>query len=126
MARNTALEVVEKLRRGEKPVVYKIAQKHGYSLNSALTSVPQNTLTYKAIVDPVIKEYERARTKAMKALADKDMSEERAIDLSTIAKNLTHDIQLLSGKSTSTDTTTEDKQVIINILQLVQRDNTAQ
>ncbi len=115
-AREVALEVVSTVRKGKRVNVSAIARKHGYSVSSIRAAKVQKTATYKAIVAPIVSSMERVRANAIKALESKDLSLERAIELASISKLLTHDIQLLSGKATSSTEHTEDRRILLGIV----------
>lgn len=117
-AERVAHEVLETIGKGKRANVYRIAIKNGYTPASASAGVVQNTLTYKRIIEPVVGKMEKVRNKIVDSLDRVDYDEIEPLARSVISKNLTHDIQLLSGKSTE-HAPNEDKQIIINVLQLV-------
>jgi predicted metalloprotease len=100
-----AKEVVEKVSKGEKVVMGKIMKKHGYSKHtSKQPDKVRETTSYKEIVDPVAAKMMDARVNILDELVRKGRirtyKKEKLIFLSTTLKNLTHDIQLLTGGQT--------------------------
>ena len=97
--------------RKVKTAVAKIVENHGnirksmlqagYAENTA--SNPKNLLETKAFqheIKPVLEQYERIRENILKDLETRDTSETEYPALALALKNITHDIQLLSGNKT--------------------------
>lgn len=100
-----AKEVVEKVRKGEKVVYGKIMKKHGYSHHtSKQPDKVRKTTSFKEVIDPVVAGMTKARNALITELTRKGRirtyKKEKLIFLSTTLKNLTHDIQLLTGGQT--------------------------
>jgi len=100
MAEKTAQKVIETISKGQNPIVSKIAQEMGYSKNSAMTNVPQNTLTYQRTIGIYIKRLEKHRDKVLKAMEAKDLNKEDYRILSESLDRLSKQSLLLQGKST--------------------------
>lgn len=115
-AKKVALQVLETVGKGKNPNVAKIAIAAGYSETTAYSGNVQNTATYKEIVNKAVDKMERIRSKALDALASKDLDEERTQTLVGLVTAMTHDMQLLSGKATSTPDANSDKAVLIQIV----------
>ena len=118
-ARAVAHEVLETIGKGKRPNITKIAVKHGYAYKTASKGEVVKTLTYKRDTAQAIAVMERSRQKALDEMIGKDLSHESFTSLTVAVKNLTHDIQLLSGGSTSNTAHTEDKRVLIGIVESI-------
>jgi hypothetical protein len=97
-----AKKVAERVGKGKMIKLGEIIRESGYSHITSLT--PQRvteTKSYMEAIKPVAKEMENLRQKAIREMHNKDLSKERLDTLSNVVRNLTHDIQLVSGKNTS-------------------------
>lgn len=99
-AKAVAKEVLEKVRKGEKVSISGIMRKHGYSRRSAHALKVKETKTFQREIKSVVGAMEQLRKKTIKALGKKNLSMTEVRDLSTLLKNLNHDIQLIAGKPT--------------------------
>lgn len=120
MAKRTALDVLDSLRRGKKPNIKRIAMSHGYAETSAHTSVPQNTKTYQDIINPVLAKWESERLRITKALQAKDLEKEKYSTLVDALEKLNKSILLLGGRST------ENVSLHITISEAIAKKNTEQ
>lgn len=99
-AKNVADEVI-KLVRDKKPVNLQVIQKkYGYTDSSAKQMQATKAQIYKDTVNPVVNSMQSLRDKILIDLNNRNLSKEKMYDTVTLLKNLNHDIQLLSGKST--------------------------
>lgn len=99
-ARAVALDVIAKVRAGQKVNMQEIQLAHGYSRASAKSMKATRTRTYKEEMSSVVSSMSRLRDKTIKALDGKDLNDAKVFDLNLLLKNLNHDLQLLQGKST--------------------------
>lgn len=100
-AEKVAQEVLKSLGNSRKPVLRKIAREAGYSEHTA--DSPKNiteTKSYQRVITPIAREMEKVRTKALKELQRKDLTEVEYIDLASTVNKMTHDIQILTGGAT--------------------------
>lgn len=95
-----AKDVIKTIIKGEKPIVAKIAMKHGYSKASAISNKAQNTLTYQRTIGMYLKRIEKHRDKVLKAMENKDLNLEDYKTLSEALDRLSKQSLLLNGKST--------------------------
>lgn len=100
-AQAVANTVISKVRKGEKVVMGEIIKKQGYapSISTHPTKVTK-TQSYKKVIEPYIKRIVSLRDKIQIELDKRDLTEVQFRELNTALKDLTHDIQLLSGGST--------------------------
>jgi len=97
-AKNVAKEVLENLGKKKKINLGKIARKNGYAENTA--DNPKNitdTKSFQEEIEPVVKRLEKERDRVIKALAGKDLTEEKYHDLVDGLDKITKNIQLLTG-----------------------------
>lgn len=99
-----ALKVAEvvklKLARGEKINKREIAVSNGYSINSAKSNKPYDTKTFKRAMSDTVTFMNEIKAKALVSIHKKDLDKERLDSLVNLSKQMIHDTQLLSGKST--------------------------
>lgn len=96
-----AHEVIEKVRKGEKVAISKIALKHGYKPSVAKKpNKITNTRAYQEAISPLLQEIDEARMRAIRLLKKRE-AKANYRDLVYGADVLTKNHQLLSGKSTS-------------------------
>ena len=100
-AEAVANDVLEKVRKGEKVVMGKIIEKRGYgkSMPAHPTKVTQ-TKSYQKVVAPYLERIIKLRDKIQIEMENKDLSKVQFGQLNQSLKDLTHDIQLLTGGST--------------------------
>lgn len=100
-AKAVAREVLSKVRKGQKVVLGEIIRKQGYSqtVSESPTKVTR-TESYQEEIKPVVQRMKELRDRTIKAIAGKELDDERLVDLNNLMKNLNHDIQLLSGEDT--------------------------
>lgn len=100
-AENVARKVLAKIEKGEKVSVGKIMREVGYSKGfSVQPSRVVSTFSYQATIAPYIQRLVTLRDKTALAISSKDLDNEKLYDLTTLMKNINHDLQLLQGKST--------------------------
>ena len=100
-AKAVAEDVLKKLNNSKKVVFKEIMEKRGYA--EATIKNPKNvteTKSFQEVVSPIVDRMKGIRDKIVAEMEIKDTSQERLSDLSTILKNINHDIQLLSGDPT--------------------------
>lgn len=100
-ARAVAYKVVDKVRKGEVVSVGKIMREQGYS--EYISQQPNRVTSqqvYKDIVNPVVEQMNRIRSKALDALEKKDMRKEKMPVLLAGVEVMTKNSQLLGGKAT--------------------------
>lgn len=99
-ALNVANEVIANLKSGKKINLQKISVSKGYSINSAKAQKAVQTKTYQEALTPVIELMKRVHNKAIMSLDKRNLDKERIDSVVNVAKQMVHDGQLLSGKST--------------------------
>ena len=99
MAENTARSVIENVRRGKRPNIYRAAIKNGYAETSAIAARPQKTLSYQRIIAPFIAKMETERNRAISRLKD-TIDQAEYHHLVTAIDTFTKNIQSLSGGAT--------------------------
>ncbi len=99
-ALKVANEVKSKFLKGEKINLTDIQVRNGYTLSSAKAHKAVKTKTYQQVLVPVIDRMLALRDKALRAIDSKELSKERLDSLVNLSKQMTHDSQLISGKST--------------------------
>lgn len=102
-AAKVAHTVLAEVEKGGKVNVSKAMRENGYA--SATAKNPKKVTkqpAYKDVIDPVVKMMQDARGKYLKELlgSKKKLSKANSMVMSTVIKNLTHDIQLLTGGKT--------------------------
>jgi hypothetical protein len=91
--------------------------KAGYSERTARTpSKVTDTQAFQSEIKPVLIQYEKIRDNILKDLEARDTSEEAYAVLALSLKNLTHDIQLLSGNRTENVGIEEERRTLQAIL----------
>lgn len=116
-AARVAREVLETIGQKKKPSVAKIAERNGYTHTTAYSGQVQETATYRAIIDPAINDMVHLRDKFLQEMKRKDLSMERLDTLAQSVARFTHDIQLLSGKSTENVSVEEDRKVLLAVIE---------
>ena len=99
-AEQTAYDVIKNLR---KPTITKgkILKANGYA--DSVTKHPDivtKTKSYQKVARPFLKRLEGLRDKIISEMEAKDITQERFTELGRTLKDITHDIQLLSGGET--------------------------
>ena len=94
-----AREVIETVRKGKIPVIGRIAVKKGYSIESAKSSKPQRTKSYKAFIEPFTEKVIKHRERILERMAE-TVDEAEYHELSSSFERTTKVIQLLTGGST--------------------------
>lgn len=98
-----AHEVISRVEKGRKISVSAIMREKGYSPETA-KAPSKVTLQagYKAVIDPYVEKMQKTREKYVQELfsSKRKLSKSNSLVLSTVIKNLTHDIQLLTGGKT--------------------------
>lgn len=100
-AKQVARKVIEKVGKGKKVSVSKIAKETGYS--NATAKNPQKitrTKSYQDEMEPVVNKMIKQREKILDQIAQVDLTDERFKDLVDSVDKLTKNIQLLSGGET--------------------------
>lgn len=116
-ARAVAREVIRKVQNGEKVVIKEIVAAQGYSKTTVHNAnVVTNTQSYKDEIESYAARLERHRLKILKAMEDKDLSQEQYRTLADAQTKVTHDVQLLTGGKTENLGVQEDRLTLINIL----------
>ena len=100
VAESVAREVLQNIIKGKRPSVSKIAISHGYSPTSANSNKVQKTQSFKNVIAPVVKRWEKERERITTELEGKDLTQEKYATLVGSIDILTKNIQLLSGRST--------------------------
>src|SRR3990167_2271637 len=99
-AEQTAHDVIKNLR---KPQITKgkILKANGYADSvSESPTIVTKTKSYQKVARPFLKRLEGLRNKIMTEMEAKDITQERFTELGRTLKDITHDIQLLSGGET--------------------------
>ena len=100
-AETVARKVMEKVAKGENVVLSRIIKDTGYSDSVAKRPLHvTSTYSYQATLNPFISQLIMLRDKTAQALNNKDLNEAKIYDLTTLLKNVNHDLQLLHGKAT--------------------------
>ena len=100
-AENVAKEVLDKIQKGKKVSLRQIILNNGYSSSVAdKPSKVTQTYSYQSTIAPYIQRLTELRDKTLIAINSKNLPEEKLYDLTVLLKSLTHDAQLLQGKST--------------------------
>ena len=100
-AKEVAQEVLETVRKGKRPNLGKIILKKGYSLTtSTVPSQVTKTKSYQKVILPYAQRLQRHQEKILKAMENKDLSNEDYKVLADSLSKVTHDVQLLTGGST--------------------------
>ena len=95
-----AQEVVKSTLKGDKRTKKDIAISLGYSPKSASTDSITRTKSYKEEIAPVIAQHNRIIGRILNAMENAPLDNQNIVALSIAKKNITHDVQLISGKST--------------------------
>lgn len=98
-AKAVAEEVLGTIGKGEKPNVFRIAVKHGYTPTTANSGQIQKSKTYRDTVSPFIKKLETERNRAINSMKGK-IGKAKYRDVTDAIDKLTKAHQLLTGGST--------------------------
>jgi len=99
--RAVALEVIEHVRKGERPVLGKIIKKHGYTKSISLhPGKVTKTKDYQAVISDFVKALDEKRKRAISHINEGKLKKSSARDLAYITDTLTKNHQLLSGGHT--------------------------
>ena len=100
-AQKVALEVVEKVRKGEKVNLGKIIRKNGYTKSISLhPHKVTKTKSYTAIVYPFLEKMTRIQAKALDNLEKRDLKNEKLDSVVNLSRQMLHDRRLMEEKST--------------------------
>ena len=100
-AKNVAQEVLETIGSGEKVILGEIIRNNGYADTTSLTpKLVTETKSYKDVVNPVVKRWEKERERLTTELESRILTEERYETVMKAIDIITKNIQLLSGKET--------------------------
>lgn len=100
-AQEVAKEVLENVRKGKRPNLGKIIKSKGYAeTTSTVPTQVTNTKSYQDVIRPFVEQLEQERQRAIRALSNKNLDEERYKDLVDAIDKLTKNHQLLSGGAT--------------------------
>lgn len=97
---NVANEIIDRVQKGKRINLTEIQVSKGYSLKSAKSQKALQTKSFKRVIVPVLDRMLEIRDKALSAINKKELDKERLDSLVNLSKQMTHDTQLLSGKST--------------------------
>lgn len=120
-AKAVAQDVKRNIRNHKKVDLGEIILNRGYS--PSVAKAPQlvtQTKSYQDIISPTVKRMERVRDKAIVALDKRDMTGEETRDLTTLIKNLNHDILLMTGKPTERTETDNLHKIAIILKQIAE------
>ena len=99
-AEQVAYDVIKNLRK-PKITKGKILKQNGYSDSvSKCPTVVTQTKSYQKVARPFLKRLEGLRDKIISEMEVKDITQERFTELGRTLKDITHDIQLISGEVT--------------------------
>ncbi len=99
-AKLVAREVWQSALNGRRRSIKEIALEKGYSLSSATTGSVTKTKSYKEELAPVLAQHDRILKRILDQMEKAPLDNQNIVALSIAKKNITHDKQLLSGKST--------------------------
>lgn len=100
-AKAVAMEVLERVRKGEKINKGEIIKKHGYG--QSIAKHPHkvtDTLSYQSVILPFKEKLIKERERAINAMMIKDLDDVSYDRLSKVIDEFTKNIQLLGGKPT--------------------------
>ena len=118
-AKEVAQEVLETVRKGKRPNLGKIILKKGYSLTtSTVPSQVTKTKSYQKVILPYAQRLQRHQEKILKAMENKDLSNEDYKVLADSLSKVTHDVQLLTGGSTE-----NVQQILVQFIDVKPKDN---
>lgn len=100
MAENLANDVISRIRQKKKVNLMELSVRNGYSVKSAIAQKGVQTKTFQNIVNPVVERMRKLHEKTIAELDNRDLSKERMDSVVNLSKQLVHDSQLLSDKST--------------------------
>lgn len=100
IAEAVAKEVIETVRKGKKPNLQEIQQRHGYSKQSAKSMMAKRTKTYKKAMLPFEALLKKEIDKIQQEMSSRDISEEKYKDLSEVLDKLYKNYQLATGGAT--------------------------
>ena len=118
-AENVAKEVLETLGSGKKVILGEIMRENGYADNTA--NNPLNvteTKSYKEVINPVVKRWEKERERLTNELETRDLTKERYESIIKSLDILTKNIQLLTGGKTE-----DFGQVVIQVAEAIVKKN---
>lgn len=100
-AKQVAKDVQKAIVTGEKVILGEIVEKRGYSPSTVINPKRvTNTHSYKEEMYDFVKELTKQRDRALKALANKDLSLEEVKTLTNAVDTLNKNVQLASGGNT--------------------------
>lgn len=101
-AQQVGKRVSECIRKGERPILGKLAIEVGYAKSSSeRPSQITATKSYREVVDPIVKDMLKERKRVMMAMRRKRLKQVDYDKLSKVLDELTKNIQLLSGGKTA-------------------------
>ena len=100
MAEAVARERIKQVEMGGDSAITTIAPKKGYSIKSAISGKIQKTKSYQNVVLPYTERLVKHQEKILKAMEQKDLTEEDYKVLADSLTKVTHDVQILTGGST--------------------------
>ena len=98
-ARETAKDVAELIRKGQRVNLGEIIRKRYSEVVSKSPTIVTNTKSYQDEMRPIVEQLEEERQRAI-AMLKKKISKAKYRDLTDGVDKLTKNIQLLSGKAT--------------------------
>ena len=100
-AKNVAREILETIRQGKKVNKGEILRNNGYSeATSTVPSLVTETQSYKDVVEPIAKRWEKEIARIQSALEGRNLGEEKYKDLVDSLDKLNKNHQLLTGGDT--------------------------
>lgn len=99
-ATNLANDVIAKIKNKEKINLTQLQVSNGYSIKSSKAQKGIQTKTFQDLVVPVIEKMRALHVKSIDALSRRNLDKERLDSVINLSKQMIHDTQLLSGKST--------------------------
>ena len=103
-AKNVAKKVLEKIGKGKRVNLGKIAREVGYADNTADNpKIITETKSYQDEIKPFVDKMIKERDRAAKAMSLKDLDQVTYDKLSDVIDKLTKNIQLLNGGKTESN-----------------------
>ncbi len=99
-ALNLANDVINAIKAKKKINLSELSVSNGYSINSARSQKGIRTKTFQSVVVPVLERMRALHEKSIDALSRRNLDKERLDSVINLSKQMVHDTQLLSGKST--------------------------
>ena len=100
-AKAVAIEVQNKVSKGEKVIMGEIARKHGYSKGISKQPIRiRNTQTYQDEIKPFLDRITRERDRLIREAESRNLTQEEYKILIDSVDKLTKNIELLSGRAT--------------------------